>query len=254
LAKSGVANSTENPHIHAAFGHNRTMIAILSGLLAGAGHVWAGPDHLAAIAPIAVRQPQRAWVPGLRWGVGHSAGVLIVGLLSLMLRELIPVDLLSSWGERMVGVMLIGIGLWGLRKALKNTVHAHEHEHGGERHVHIHVHTPKAHHASVAAHQHSHAAFGVGILHGLAGSSHLLGILPMLAFPTQIQAIGYLAAFAVGTVVSMAGFSWMMGFAAQRATKRGVNLYRGLMGTCGLAAVIVGCVWLVQTLSLAPHS
>lgn len=230
------------------------MIAILSGLLAGAGHVWAGPDHLAAIAPIAVRQPQRAWLPGLRWGIGHSAGVLIIGLLSLMLRELMPVDLLSSWGERMVGVLLIGIGLWGVSKALKNTLHTHEHEHGGERHVHIHVHAPQSQHTSTSAHQHSHAAFGIGILHGLAGSSHLLGILPMLAFPTQTQAIGYLAAFAAGTVVSMAGFSWMMGFAARRAAHRGMNLYRGLMGTCGVAAIIVGCVWLVQTFSSTPHS
>ena len=230
------------------------MIAILSGLLAGAGHVWAGPDHLAAIAPIAARQPQRAWLPGLRWGIGHSAGVLIIGLLSLMLRELMPVDLLSSWGERLVGVMLIGIGLWALRRAFKNTLHAHEHEHGGERHVHIHVHAPKSQHTSSSAHQHSHAAFGIGILHGLAGSSHLLGILPMLAFPTQTQAISYLAAFAAGTVASMAGFSWMMGFAARRAANRGVNLYRGLMGSCGLAAVIVGCVWLVQAFSTTPHS
>jgi len=230
------------------------MIAILSGLLAGAGHVWAGPDHLAAIAPIAVRQPHRAWLPGLRWGVGHSAGVLTIGLLSLMLRELIPVDLLSSWGERMVGVMLIGIGLWGLRKALKNNVHTHEHQHGGERHVHIHVHSTKSHHGTKSAHQHSHAAFGIGILHGLAGSSHLLGILPMLAFPNQAQATSYLASFAAGTIASMAGFSWVMGFAARHAANRGLNLYRGLTGGCGIAAVVVGCVWVAQTFSIAPHS
>jgi ABC-type nickel/cobalt efflux system permease component RcnA len=230
------------------------MIAILSGLIAGAGHVWSGPDHLAAIAPIAVRHSRRAWLPGLRWGIGHSAGVLVIGLLSLMLREFIPVDLLSSWGERLVGVLLIGIGLWGLRKALKHKIHTHEHEHGGERHVHIHVHSAQAQHETVSAHQHSHAAFGIGILHGLAGSSHLLGILPMLAFPTQMQAISYLAAFAAGTVASMAGFSWMMGIAARRAANRGVNLYRGLMGSCGVAAVVVGCVWLVQTFSATPHS
>jgi cytochrome c biogenesis protein CcdA len=180
--------------------------------------------------------------------------VLVIGLLSLMLREFIPVDLLSSWGERLVGVLLIAIGLWGLRKALKHKIHTHEHEHGGERHVHIHVHSAQAQHETVSAHQHSHAAFGIGILHGLAGSSHLLGILPMLAFPTQMQAISYLAAFAAGTVASMAGFSWMMGIAARRAANRGLNLYRGLMGSCGVAAVVVGCVWLVQTFSSTPHS
>ena len=154
----------------------------------------------------------------------------------------------------MVGVMLIGIGLWGLRKALKNTVHTHEHEHGGERHVHIHAHSAKSHHGAKFAHQHSHAAVGIGILHGLAGSSHLLGILPMLAFPTHAQAVSYLTAFAAGTVASMAGFSWMMGVAASRAANRGRSLYRGLMGSCGAAAVVVGCMWLLQAFNAAPHS
>lgn len=221
------------------------LIALFSGLIAGAGHVWSGPDHLAAIAPIAVRHPQRSWLPGLRWGLGHTSGVLIIGLLSLMFRELLPINLLSSWGERLVGVMLIGIGLWSLRKALQNTVHTHEHEHGGERHVHVHVHSPKISHQQ-SAHKHTHAALGIGMLHGLAGSSHLLGILPMLAFPTQTQAICYLAAFGLGTIVSMAGFSWAMGIASQRCSASGLKVYRGLMVCSGTAAMIVGCVWIVH--------
>src|SRR5207249_2193668 len=107
------------------------MLAIFTGLAAGSVHVWSGPDHLAAIAPLAVRRTHRAWAPGLRWGLGHSAGVGLVGLLSLWLRDLLPVNLLSTWGERTVGVMLFGIGLWALRKAFR--IHAHEHEHDGER-------------------------------------------------------------------------------------------------------------------------
>ena len=229
------------------------MIAILSGLIAGIGHVWSGPDHLTAVAPLAVRQPHRSWLPGLRWGIGHSAGVAVVGILSLMLRELLPIEWLSSWGERLVGFMLIAIGFWGLRKALQKTVHAHEHTHGSDRHVHIHVHAPKAEHDSLA-HRHTHAAFGIGILHGLAGSSHLLGILPMLAFPTATQALAYLAAFALGTVISMAGFSWAMGFAARRCAASGLKIYRGLMIGCGVAAMVVGCVWIVQTFSVTAPS
>ena len=146
---------------------------------------------------------------------------------------------------------VIAIGLWGLRQALQHRVHAHEHSHGGEAHVHIHVHGPKTAHESSLAHRHTHAAFGIGILHGLAGSSHLLGVLPMLAFPTKAQALGYLAAFAVGTVISMAGFTWAMGLAARHCAARGLQIYRGLMITCCVAAMVVGCVWIVQTFSTA---
>lgn len=223
------------------------MIAAITGLIAGMVHVWSGPDHLAAIAPLAVRQPRRAWIPGIRWGFGHSAGVAVVGLLSLLLRDLLRVNLLSSWGERLVGVMLLGIGLWGLQKTFKNRLHTHEHEHGGERHVHVHVHSHKAAHEQPAAHRHTHAAFGIGILHGLAGSSHFLGVLPILAFPNMTQAVAYLAAFAIGTIASMGIFASFMGAIGARFGQRSAGTYQVLMSTCSVAAMLVGIFWLVTS-------
>jgi len=219
------------------------MIAFLTGLVAGTVHVLTGPDHLTAIAPLAVRQPRRAWIPGMRWGLGHSSGVMVVGLLSLWLRERLPLAWLSSAGDRVVGVMLFGIGLWALRRALKHNVHAHEHQHDGDRHVHFHVHdaTPKKH-GQPGTHRHTHAAFAIGTLHGLAGSSHLLGILPMLALPTRSEALTYLLAFGGGTVLSMAAFSWGMGFLALRC-QNSAKIYRGLMSACAIAAMAIGCLW-----------
>lgn len=222
------------------------MIAVLTGLIAGAVHVVTGPDHLTAVAPLAVRRPRRAWLPGMRWGLGHSAGVALVGLLFLWLRDMIPVDLLSSWGERFVGIMLCGIGLWALQRAFKHKLHTHEHEHDGDRHVHFHTHGHRHGHDRESAHRHTHAAFGIGTLHGLAGSSHFLGVLPALAFPTKLQAATYLVAFGIGTVAAMAVFTWSMGWMAARCQARGVNVYRGLMGACGVVAMGVGCFWLAS--------
>jgi ABC-type nickel/cobalt efflux system permease component RcnA len=223
------------------------MIAPLTGLIAGAAHVWSGPDHLAAIAPLAAQRSRRAWLPGVRWGVGHSAGVALVGVLSLWLRDLLPVELLSTWGERLVGVLLIGIGVWAFRKAAHIRIHAHAHEHDGNRHVHIHSHNNQALalHERREGHRHTHAAFGIGILHGLAGSSHFLGVLPILAFPTRTQAAAYLLAFALGTIASMALFSSVMGRLAHRCEAGGAKVYRTLMRGCAVAAVAVGCFWLV---------
>jgi sulfite exporter TauE/SafE len=223
------------------------MIPIVAGLVAGAAHVLAGPDHLTAIAPLAARRPQRAWLPGVRWGLGHSTGVGVVGALALWLRGLLPVEWLSSWGERAVGVMLFGIGLWALRGALRTHVHAHEHEHDGQRHVHFHVHRHGHGHDEAASHLHAHAAFGIGVLHGLAGSSHFLGVLPALALPTPMAAATYLVAFALGTIGAMAAFSWGVGRLAAGSARRGVRLYRGLMGACALAALGVGAFWFVTS-------
>jgi len=223
------------------------MLALFAGLLAGFIHVWTGPDHLTAVAPLAVRRPQRAWIPGVRWGFGHSAGVAVVGLLSLLLRDLIPVEWLSSWGERLVGVMLFGIGLWALHQAFKNKIHAHEHQHDGEHHIHFHAH----HHGHApekpSPHRHTHAAFGIGTLHGLAGSSHFLGVLPALALPTTIEAVGYIGMFGLGTIGAMALFSWGMGRLAMRMADRGQMFYRHLMTACGVAALGVGVFWLATS-------
>jgi cytochrome c biogenesis protein CcdA len=122
-------------------------------------------------------------------------------------------------------------------------VHTHRHAHDGAEHVHIHLHADG--HTHPKAHAHLHAAFGIGTLHGLAGSSHFLGVLPALAFPEWSQAVTYLAAYGVGTVVSMMVFAAGVGRIAAHADRRGSRGYRNLLATCSAAAVAVGCVWLL---------
>jgi hypothetical protein len=221
------------------------IVAALSGFLAGFLHVLSGPDHLAAVAPLAVESRDRHWRPGFTWGMGHTGGVLVVGLLALLFRELLPVELLSSWGERMVGVVLIGIGIWGARRAAGLTIHVHEHEHDGVRHAHVHAHQAHAPHAAPHPHTHTRAAFAVGVLHGLAGSSHLLGVLPALAFATRTESIAYLVAFGVATVTAMTVFAGIMGLFATRARAGGAAVYRNVLYACSIGAIVVGGVWLL---------
>ena len=213
-------------------------------------HVLSGPDHLAAVAPLSLAPRHRAWVTGMRWGLGHSAGVLIVGVLSLALRGLLPLELLSSWAERLVGVVLLGIGIWGLRNALTSHVHVHEHSHGGQSHAHIHVHGQATAHSHSAVttkgHTHSHAAFAVGTIHGLAGSSHFLGVLPDMAFPSTAQAVSYLGAYGLGSILAMAVFSTVMSWMTRGLASTGANAYRVVMTTCSVVSMVVGGYWLVS--------
>jgi ABC-type nickel/cobalt efflux system permease component RcnA len=229
------------------------IAAIVAGLSAGAIHVLAGPDHLAAVAPLAADRDERPWAAGLLWGLGHAGGVVVVGLAALLLREVLPVERLSEWSERLVGVVLVAIGIWGIRQALRQRVHVHEHRHDGHRHAHVHVHPAKADHeaphahGAAAAHLHvqARAAFSVGILHGLAGSAHFLGILPALAFALRSEAVAYVGAFAAGTVAAMTLFAALIGWTAKRFARGGANLYRGLLFAFGAAAIVVGIAWIV---------
>lgn len=224
------------------------IVAAFSGLVAGFVHVLSGPDHLAAVAPLAADTDRRQWLTGLDWGFGHTGGVLVVGALALLFRELLPLEALSTWGERLVGVVLVGIGLWGFRRALTLRVHVHAHAHDDCRHNHVHAHTGAEAHAhepgSAQPHTHTHAAFAVGVLHGLAGSSHLLGILPALAFATRAESIAYLGAFGLATVIAMTGFAAAVGLAATSMKAGGVSVFRNLLYGCSTAAILVGGVWL----------
>lgn len=218
-----------------------------AGLAAGLVHVLAGPDHLAAVAPLAADGRRRgAWRAGFSWGVGHTTGVLAVGVLALLLRGLLPVDTLSSWSERLVGVALIAVGLWGLRRAASIAVHSHPHAHDDRVHAHLHAHAGGLDaHDHAGSHSHLHASFGFGVLHGLAGSSHLLGVLPALALPTTLASAVYLLAYGAGSVLAMTLFSSAVGVTAGHAHSSGPRVHRGLLYVVSSAAILVGGAWLV---------
>lgn len=210
------------------------FITTVAGMFAGAVHVLSGPDHLAAIAPLASDSRHQHWKPGALWGFGHSSGVLVVGLLALLFKDWLAIDALSSWSEWIVGFTLIAIGVWGLYRALGARVSMRPHQHGETTHAHAHVHAPP----------HTHAAFGVGILHGLAGSSHFLAVLPALALPDLPSSLGYLAGYGLGTVAAMTLFSTALGFAAARAANHGPGATRWLLSACSVFAMIVGIAWI----------
>lgn len=214
------------------------MLILLTGALAGFFHVLAGPDHLAAVAPLAAADRRRGWLAGWTWGLGHASGVVIVALLAVLLRDRLPsIDLVSAWSERIVGAALIGIGLWALRRGLKIDTAAHEHGH----HLHRHVHVGRGP-AWLQRLGHAHASFYMGILHGVAGSSHFFGVVPALALPTQAAAVGYIGGFGAGSVAGMTLFAAAVGITVRASQARA---QRGLMLTTSVLALSVGSWWLI---------
>ena len=225
------------------------MLTSLAGLVAGAGHVFLGPDHLAAIATLAVDQRCKTWRLGLLWGLGHSGGMWVLAIVALLFREALPIELMSSWGERLVGFVLIGIGLIGLRRLFAARVHRHAHEHDGERHAHIHLHGRNTGDDHPLEHDHSHSALGIGTLHGLAGTYHLLGVLPALLLPTRLAAGAYVISYGIGSIVAMTAFSWVMGMIAHRLRRSGDRMCRVFPVGCCALSIAIGCYWCFMTLA-----
>jgi hypothetical protein len=206
-----------------------TVIGVAAaGFLAGALHVYLGPDHLAALAVLSLKAPARAWRLGLRWGLGHAGGVLAIAALVFSFRGLFQVERMSHVGEILVGLTLIALGLWGFRRVQPS---------------------PNA-----AGHAHGRTAFLVGTIHGAAGTSHLLGILPSLALPTTQLSLVYLGAFGLATVLSMAFFSGLLGIAGRRSGKDHGLQVGWMVRSASAASLVVGLAWIVLPLVGIPLS
>lgn len=244
-------------------------LAVAAGVAAGAVHVLTGPDHLAAVLPFASAARRRAVAIGLAWGIGHSLGVLALGAIALALEGLLDPAGASLGAERLVGFLLIGLGLWTLRRARWVVVHAHPHAHpqahlegsgasgaGGDPraprprapHAHAHVHigdrtVGDADHPERGAHgRHRHSALAFGVVHGVAGTSHLLGVAPALMLETP-AAVGYLGAFLVGSALAMGLFAAAAGHLVGASARR---MRLGLLAS-GTFAIAVGGIWVVQS-------
>ncbi len=234
-------------------------IILWSGLAAGFVHVFAGIDHLAALLPLSVGKRWKAALLGVRWGIGHSAGVVLIAVVALEFKELLEPEWLAEhlghWSERLVGVMLVALGIFGFRSVAKLRIHNHTHEHLDEkgekqRHQHPHVHFGQGHskeeeQASHSQHTHKHTAFLAGILHGLAGMGHWLGVLPAAMLENRLQSYSYLLTFVVGTLCAMMLFAAGIGLGSARLGERGPRVMRRIMFLASGLTVIVGVLWIL---------
>ena len=188
---------------------------VLAGLSAGAVHVASGPDHYAAVLPLAVRRRGPPIAVGLSWGAGHGVGVVSLVALGQIARSFFPVAHLASGAEVLVGVALVALGL----SAFRRTPHGHTH-----------AHTP------------TRTALGFGVLHGFGGTTHLAAVLPTLAWGPAMAAT-YVAGYLAAAVAVMAVVTSVAG-----AASRGVAEHLVLRAT-GVLSLAVGAGWLATSVA-----
>ena len=223
------------------------MLSFFAGLLAGAAHVIAGPDHWVAVTPLSMAQPKKSVHVGIKWGAGHAVGILFLGALGLTMRDMLSLDEISSIAEGLVGVVLVISGLWALQRSRTVVIHSHPHHHEHNEnpnqsesdHEHVHLHVGEVSHESEEAHQrHGHAAFGFGLLHGVAGASQLWALIPTLALPRS-EAISYLIAFLISSIIAMVGFTYVMGRLISHNQLKLDLAFRAV----GWGSIVLGAYW-----------
>jgi hypothetical protein len=120
-----MADTPNEPHISfTLLSHDQTL---------GFVHVLTGPDHLSALATLsAVSDCKTSFFLGIRWGIGHSTGLLLVGGIFIVKDyassrggtddgDQKAIDIPDSVGhffESLVGIFMLGLGVYGLHYAL----------------------------------------------------------------------------------------------------------------------------------------
>ncbi|HCX29628.1 MAG TPA: urease accessory protein UreH [Blastocatellia bacterium] len=224
------------------------------GLLFGLKHA-AEVDHVVAVSTIVSehRNVLRSALVGGLWGIGHTASLVVVGVLVLVFRIAIP-PRAANWLEFAVALMIIGLGVVAVLRVLRKRadVHLHRHSHDGQSHVHIHFHEQRTEHAGVApSHSHVISKLGfkpllVGALHGLAGSAALT-----LLVLTQIQSVSlgllYLTLFGVGSTLGMLLMSGVIGLPFALSGRRLTSINYGLQTLAGGLSIAFGLWYAYET-------
>ncbi|KAJ4880793.1 high-affinity nickel-transport family protein [Raphanus sativus] len=205
-----------------------------TGFLAGCLHTLSGPDHLAALAPLSIgRTSMESAAVGALWGCGHDAGQVIFGLLFLLLKDRLHVEVLQTWGTRIVGLTLVIIGAMGIKEAsevvpcvaLETGMVAAEKEA---------LMMPPLKKKKIGF-----ATFATGVVHGLQPDA-LMIVLPALALPSRLAGSAFLIMFLVGTVVAMGSYTAFIGSCSEALKEKVPRITEKLTWVSSVVAIGLG--------------
>lgn len=244
--RSERAGNRNEPQIHVEWRATASIMPVLEfltgsgfGSLLGMRHALE-PDHLAAVSTLVNDEcsSYKAAFLGVCWGLGHTAALVVVGAVLVVLRAEMPARATDVF-EVGVALMLVGLGLRAIYVAARQ---------GPAGPTHVHRHRGRVHrHAGAPAHVHigrwtlARRPLLIGAVHGLAGSGALTALV-LATLPSTLARLTYMALFGLGSTLGMAALSGLLGWPLARlgqhhAVARGVSMAVGCMST------LLGVVW-----------
>lgn len=201
------------------------------GLAQGMRHAFE-PDHLAAVSALASEQKSagRTVRFAALWGAGHASMLFLVGGLLYWQRAAMPEGLGIAL-ELVVAVMLIALGVRAIVRAsrLGSAHHQGPLPHAAVPHVHA------------FGRAFALLPFGVGLVHGLAGSGALAALV-LATQPELLTGVAVLAVYSLGTMVGMALLAGLLGRPLQQLAAK-PRAHRALLVLAGALSLVIGVAW-----------
>ena len=159
------------------------FLPLMFAAVVGFGHAFE-VDHLLAVSNIVTRRKStwEALRDGAYWGLGHTSTILVIGLVMILVKVGIT-EQTFHYFEAGVGLMLIFLGVQRIWKTWFDE----------QKHQQMHAqHKPHDH----------RLAYGVGLVHGLAGSGALI-LVVMTQIKGTLPSVLYLLIFGLGSTLGM---------------------------------------------------
>ncbi len=218
---------------------------VLLTIYAGFMHAFEA-DHLLAVSNIVSRRNdiRLSIKDGIFWGLGHASTIFCIGILMILFKAGISAQYFHYF-EALVGVMLIALALYRLMKFFRSkriVIQVHPHEHGGELHPHVHV-------GSATKYHHTHSlAYGVGVIHGLAGSGALI-VIVMSQMRGPFDGLLYLLIFGICCIGGMMVASGLFSIPFSKKIMKGKSLQVFLIIISSLLCLLYGGKVIYENLS-----
>jgi high-affinity nickel permease len=139
-------------------------------------------DHLVAVSNIVTKRDKikLAIKDGIYWGLGHTSTIFLIGLL-MIVGKVTVFNGYFGYFEAVVGLMLVILGIHRLFQHFSTNRSYQQLSDPEEKH---------------------HLAYGVGLVHGLAGSGAMI-LLVMTEIQDSFNSMLYLLIFGIGSIVGM---------------------------------------------------
>ena len=225
------------------------IFILLTGLGLGLGHSL-DPDHVVAVSTLVCNNKslRKSITSATVWGVGHSAVLLVIGLLVLTLSVVIPQAVLKLF-DFAAGVLLIILGVIVVRPLIAERIShhqgtAHEHTHS---HPHPHSHTHEHDHENEHSHTHLHKSAVTGALQGLGGSAALM-LVTLSTVNSVIIGTAFIFVFGVGVILGMVGIACLVGSVIAYTASNLEKVHKLIKALTGSASIVFGIVIIVYAL------
>ena len=190
------------------------MFKIFLTIYAGLEHAFEA-DHLLAVNTLVSHREnlKQSLKDGIFWGIGHTTTIFFVGILMIGFKLNFGENIFKNF-EAGVGIMLIFLGIYRMSK----------------------LYFPKQHNHT---HNTSRAAFGVGLIHGLAGSGALV-VLVISQMKTPFEGLMYILIFGLGSIFGMFLAAYLFSIPYTKSVLKSKKLQASLVIISSLLCIIYG--------------